>query len=146
MSTAQHIKSQGLFMAELLISTLFAYAGMVKFTDYNGWVLKLDALPLMAGYSLSLISYGIPICELSIPILLLFKQTKVKAIQLAIALLIVFTGYCLYIVRRSQYVPCPCNGLFDQLSIGQHVFINLAVVGMCWLLLKEKQLFLGTSN
>jgi hypothetical protein len=111
----------GLFML------LFVYAACSKLLDYQKFVVQLDKSPMLAPYA-HLVSWAIPSLELSIAGLLLFKRFQQLALYAAFSLMVIFSAYIVVILNLSEYIPCSCGGILENMNWTQHLYFNLAFV------------------
>ena len=42
--------------------------------------------------------------------------------------MVMFTAYIIAITRFSEYVPCSCGGVLQNMSWNQHLFFNIGFV------------------
>ena len=129
------------FIAALLI-LLFLYTSFSKIFDL--WYFKYDLskqpFPLWLQ---QIFVWLIPTIEIIIAVCLIFRNTKKWGFYLALGLMAIFTGYTIAIlIHFFPYVPCGCGGVIRTLTWPQHLFFNVAVVGLIItaLILEKKEL------
>ena len=117
---------------EIIVSLyvlLFVYAAMSKLLDFQKFVVQLGQSPMlteMARY----VAWVVPGVELFISFLLLLPKTRIGALYASFSLMTLFTVYIVLASRFSDYVPCSCGGVIQQLSWGQHLIFNLVFLAL----------------
>ena len=76
----------------------------------------------------SLVSWAIPLLELTVALLLIWKKTRLMGLYGAMGLMLLFTGYTLAIIFIAPYRPCSCGGVISLLSWEQHLVLNLVLL------------------
>jgi len=102
--------------------------------DHETFIIQLNKSPLLADYS-GAVSWFIPLLELFITVLLLFRITRLPGLLASFSLMILFTFYIIAILGFSEYIPCSCGGILSKMTWGQHLVFNaafcvLAVIGI----------------
>jgi putative oxidoreductase len=119
-----------LFTISILV-ILFAYSGMVKYADYNGFTSAMYNQPFSQSLT-QLLIYTLPVTELITAALLVFNRTRLAGIILALLQMIVFTVYTIMVLLNYyDAVPCPCGGFIQDLSWQQHLFLNVSLSCLC---------------
>ncbi|MFC5623285.1 MauE/DoxX family redox-associated membrane protein [Algoriphagus winogradskyi] len=78
-----------------------------------------------------ILAYAIPITELLLALLLLFKVTRWWGYLGSILLLTVFITYVgLIWVGAFPRVPCNCAGILESLGWAEHFWMNLGLIGV----------------
>ena len=109
----------------LLFIVLFAYAGLTKLLEGHLFYDNIRNSPILGGKAMaSLASLAIPLLELTVALLLIWKKTRLMGLYGAMGLMLLFTGYTLAIVFFSPYRPCSCGGVISLLSWEQHLLLN----------------------
>ncbi|SHF02364.1 Methylamine utilisation protein MauE [Arenibacter palladensis] len=109
----------------LLFITLFAYAGLTKLLEGHLFYDNIRNSPVLGGKAVaSLASWTVPLSELAVALLLLWKKTRLLGLYGAAVLMLLFTGYTLAIVFFAPYRPCSCGGVISLLSWEQHLMLN----------------------
>lgn len=73
-----------------------------------------------------ILSMAIPIGEIIIAGLLIFKKTRLIGLLASFFLMLVFTGYVYAMLHYSYYIPCSCGGVLAALSWENHLIFNIA--------------------
>ncbi|MCK0191909.1 MauE/DoxX family redox-associated membrane protein [Arenibacter sp. F20364] len=115
-------------VTSLLFIILFAYAGLTKLLEGHLFYDNIRNSPVLGGKAMaSLASWTIPLSELAVALLLLWKKTRLMGLYGAMGLMLLFTGYTLAIVFFAPYKPCSCGGIISLLSWEQHLVFNLVL-------------------
>lgn len=109
----------------LLFIVLFAYAGLTKLLEGHLFYDSIRNSPILGGKAMaSLASWALPLSELAVALLLIWKKTRLIGLYGAAVLMLLFTGYTLAIVFFAPYRPCSCGGVISLLSWEQHLVLN----------------------
>jgi uncharacterized membrane protein YphA (DoxX/SURF4 family) len=122
-----------------LIILLFVYAAVSKLFDYQKFTVQLGQSPMLTTYS-SVLGWMVPLLELVISVLLIFPRTRLGGLYSFFGLMTMFTVYIILASRFSDYVPCSCGGVIQNLSWSQHLVFNLVfmVLGILGIFLYPK--------
>ncbi len=113
----------------LLFIILFTYTGMVKLLEGQLFYDNIRNSPILGGKAMaSFASWAIPLSELAIALILIWKKTRLIGFYGAAVLMLLFTGYTLAIVFFAPYLPCSCGGVISLLSWEQHLILNLLLL------------------
>lgn len=118
-----------------LLILLFLYTGLSKLFEHDKFVYNLGKSPLLSSFS-GFISIALPIGEIILTSLLLFKKTQLKGLWLSLGLLTLFTIYLTYMVSFHDKLPCSCGGVISKMSWTQHIFFNLFFVLLSWIAIR----------
>lgn len=110
-----------------LLIFLFVYAALTKLFDYQKFRVQLGQSPLLTAFA-KWIAWLIPIIELVISLLLAFQKTRLWAFYAAFSLIAMFTVYIIVITKFSDYIPCSCGGVLENMSWDQHLVFNIGFV------------------
>jgi uncharacterized membrane protein YphA (DoxX/SURF4 family) len=108
---------------------LFVYAALTKLLDYQKFVVQLGQSPMLTDFAWFL-AWLVPGVELFISLLLIFQTTRLAGFYAAFSLLTMFTTYIVLASRFSDYVPCSCGGIIQNLSWAQHLIFNLVFLSL----------------
>ncbi|MDO6602103.1 MauE/DoxX family redox-associated membrane protein [Arenibacter palladensis] len=127
----------------LLFIILFTYAGLTKLLEGHLFYDSIRNSPILGGKAMaSLASWALPLSELAVALLLIWKKTRLIGLYGAAVLMLLFTGYTLAIVFFAPYRPCSCGGVISLLSWEQHLVLNaillLLALMAIWSSLKNK--------
>ncbi|OMP75985.1 MauE/DoxX family redox-associated membrane protein [Chitinophaga sp. LS1] len=114
----------------LLFITMFVYAAVSKWMDFNVFVSQMHKQPFPAQL-LPLLVWGIPFTELCVSLLLMLEKTRFTGLKIATGMMILFTGYIILIeLRYFGEIPCSCGGAIVQFTWVQHLYFNLFFVSI----------------
>ncbi len=127
-----------------LLILLWVYAAASKLMDFDrsrGEMLNQALAPWLE----KILVWAIPLAELYITVLLIFKQTRLQGIILSLVLLLIFTAYIVLVkLNYFDYVPCSCGGIISKLSWEGHFIFNMVFIVLAataWLLQRDQILF-----
>ncbi|MBS1605323.1 MAG: hypothetical protein JST42_21845 [Bacteroidetes bacterium] len=123
---------------QCLVFFLFLYSGITKTMGFGLFVNGLDKSLFFDDFDTRIIGMLVIGAEFAIPVLLFFEATVLYGYLLSFVLLLLFTAYILLMFLLSPYLPCSCGGLIESLSWRQHVFFNVAFMGISLLLFFDK--------
>jgi hypothetical protein len=106
---------------------LFIYAALSKVLDYETFSLQLAQSPLLSAYA-EIIALSVPGLEVIIALLLLFPRFRILGLYAAFTLMVMFTAYIYIILNFSDFVPCSCGGVLEDLSWSQHLVFNAVFI------------------
>lgn len=118
---------------------LFIYTAISKLLDFENFGIQLAQSPLLSAYA-GLIAPSVIITELLIVLLLCFKATRLTGLYASFFLMIAFTVYIYLILNYSDFIPCSCGGIIEELSWTEHLIFNLvfAALALVGIVLVEK--------
>ncbi len=116
-------------VSSVLYIILFVYAAVSKFLDFQQFKIQLGQSPIITAYA-AWIAWGIPLLELVIATLFLFQRWMLLAFYSSFALMTMFTTYILIMLNFSDYIPCSCGGVLEQLGWTEHIVFNGVFVAM----------------
>lgn len=136
------MKTRTLFFnaVSLLFITMFVYAAVSKWMDFNVFVSQMHKQPFPSLF-LPLLVWGIPLTELCVSLLLMLEKTRFTGLKIATGMMILFTGYIILIkLRYFGEIPCSCGGAIVQFTWVQHLYFNLffVLIGLVAILLFRK--------
>lgn len=114
-------------IASVLLIILFVYAGSSKFLDFDNFQVQLGQSPVLTAFA-DWVSWGIPLIELLIALLFLIPKYVLLAFYASFSMMIMFTTYIIIVLNFSDYIPCSCGGVLEDLSWNEHIIFNLAFV------------------
>lgn len=103
---------------------LFVYAALTKLLDYQKFAIQLGQSPMLTHFA-RFLAWSVPGGELLISLLLIFQATRLAGFYAAFSLMTMFTTYIVVASRFSDYVPCSCGGIIQNMSWTQHLLFNL---------------------
>ena len=112
-------------LAAYLFTILFLYAGLSKLLDFGNAVEQVSLSPLLAPIAKPVV-IGLPILEILVAIFIFIPSTRMKAFHASLALMLLFTGYVIYILCTNDKLPCTCGGILQEMSWTEHLVFNIA--------------------
>lgn len=113
----------------LLLIVLFIYAATSKLWDFGQFKVQLGQSPVLTAYADGL-AWMVPGVEYLLALLLLFNGTRLAAFYSSLALMVMFTTYILLVLNFSDYIPCSCGGVLEDLGWTEHIVFNLFFVAL----------------
>ena len=113
----------------LLFVVLFIYAATSKLWDFGQFKVQLGQSPVLTAYADGL-AWMVPGVEYLLALLLLFNGTRLAAFYSSLALMVMFTTYILLVLNFSDYIPCSCGGVLEDLGWTEHIVFNLFFVAL----------------
>lgn len=123
-----------------LFITMFVYAAVSKWLIFNVFVSQINRQPFDDRLT-PLLVWGLPLSEIAVSLLMVFDKTRLLGLQIATAMMIVFTGYIILIMMHFfGKIPCACGGAITEFTWTQHLFFNLffVITGVWALMLVRK--------
>ncbi|MFD2943277.1 DoxX family protein [Flavobacterium notoginsengisoli] len=127
MALSPKIKSIIIEIICMLYVLLFVYAAASKLMGFENFQVQLGQSPLLSAFA-SWLSWIVPLAELLISALLIFRTTRLWALAAAFNIMVMFTVYIFVILNYSSYVPCSCGGILEKMSWNDHMLFNLVFV------------------
>ena len=106
---------------------LFLYASVSKILDFENFQVQIAQSPLLSSYA-GIVSYFVIIIELMIVAILLFPKTKYIGLYSSLGIMSAFTMYIYLILEYSEFVPCSCGGILENMSWRTHLIFNAICV------------------
>lgn len=110
-----------------LFIVLFIYASVNKLVDYENFSTELAKSPLLTAFA-GWVAWAVPVAELVVVALLTVPRWCLAGLYAAFSLMTMFTAYIVAILKFSDYVPCSCGGVLQNMSWSQHLVFNIAFV------------------
>ena len=107
----------------ILFVLLFIYAAVSKLADFQKFQVRLGKSPLLAPF-VSAVTWLVPSTEVLIALLLTIKRFQLAALYFSFSLMIAFTVYIITILNFSEYIPCSCGGILQNMNWHQHLVFN----------------------
>jgi len=113
----------------LLFVVLFIYAATSKLWDFGQFKVQLGQSPILTAYADG-VAWMVPGVEYLLALLLLLNGTRLAAFYGSLALMVMFTTYILLVLNFSDYIPCSCGGVLEDLGWTEHIVFNLFFVAL----------------
>jgi hypothetical protein len=128
MSTFQNIFVKSISYFFIL---LFIYASVSKLLDFENFQVQIAQSPLLSSYA-GIVSYFVIIIEFVIVTILIFPKSRVIGIYSSLGLMSSFTIYIYLILEYSEFIPCSCGGILENMGWRQHLYFNAICVLLCF--------------
>jgi hypothetical protein len=119
------LRKNALNIISSLFALLFVYAAVSKLLDYQKFTVQLGQSPILANTS-GFIAWFIPTVELLIAIFLSTPKLRSVGLYSFFGLMTAFTTYIVLASKFSDYVPCSCGGVLENLGWTAHLIFNAA--------------------
>ena len=110
-----------------LMVLLFVYAGLSKLLNHPLFVTQLEASPILKRSAIFL-AWLVPLSELIIAVLLLFRRSVSIARFAFTFLMALFTIYISILLSSGLTLPCSCGGVIAAFSWQKHLLFNIVFV------------------
>jgi hypothetical protein len=110
-----------------LFIILFLYASLSKLQDFQKFNTQLSKSPLLTAFS-GWIAWLIPATEILVVFLLFIRHFQLIGLYIAYCLMVLFSAYIIAILKFSEYIPCSCGGILQNMSWGEHLIFNVAFI------------------
>lgn len=107
---------------------LFLYAAVSKLIDYQKFRAQLGQSPMLTSFA-DWVSWIVPAVEIGISTMLVFPRWRLLGLYAAFSLMVMFTAYIVMITKFSEYVPCSCGGILQNMTWNQHLLFNIVFLG-----------------
>lgn len=114
-------------MVAFLYAGLFTYAAVYKLLDLPGFRNELNDSSALGSFS-GVLSFGVPIAEIFLSVVLLIPRFRFPGMLLAVVLMGLFTGYILLLMNAGPSVSCSCGGFIQRLGPVRHLLFNLGFI------------------
>lgn len=114
----------------LILIGLYSYVAFSKWFAFGRFVHDMHNQPF-ARWLADLLIGVLPLLELAVAVLLLFPRWVIWGFGLSVLLMGVFTLYVGAVwLHLFDRVPCACGGFLSGLGWGQHLAVNLLLLGV----------------
>ncbi|KAB5488927.1 hypothetical protein FOT42_009965 [Flagellimonas hadalis] len=111
----------------LLYIILFAYAAVSKLLDFESFRIQLAQSPLLTAHA-DWVAWTVPLSELIVAGMLFVPRLRFWALNAAFSLMVMFTAYIVIILNFTDFIPCSCGGVLEDLGWTEHLVFNLVFV------------------
>ena len=111
----------------VLFVLLFVYASVSKLIDFQKFRVELGKSPLLTAHA-GWFAAGVPVLEICLSVLLAVDRMRMIGLYAAFSLMVMFTTYIVIILNFTDYVPCTCGGLLQNMTWGQHLAFNIVFI------------------
>ena len=106
---------------------LFCYAAISKAMDFENFQVQIGQSPLLSAYA-GWVSYTVIIIEIVVVFFLSLDKLRQSGLYFSTALMTAFTVYIFLILNYSDFVPCSCGGILEDLGWTEHLIFNVCCV------------------
>lgn len=114
-------------LISLIFILLFVYAAISKLLDFDNFKIQLGQSPILSPFA-GWVSFFIPLLELIIALLLMFKRSQFVGLLSSFILMFLFSVYIYIMLNYSTFVPCSCGGILEKMTWKQHLLFNIIFV------------------
>src|SRR5690606_38662744 len=97
--------------------------------DYETFENQLGQSPLLSAFA-GWVAPGVIVSELLVALLLLFERTRLIGLFGFYFLMVLFTTYIIIILNFTDFIPCSCGGVLEQLGWTEHLLFNFGFMGL----------------
>lgn len=115
------------YAISVLCAILFIYAATSKLWDVQQFQVQLGQSPILTAYA-EWVAWAVPLTEYVLALLLLMDRFRLYALYATLGLMVMFTTYIVLVLNFSDYVPCSCGGVLENLGWTEHITFNLFFV------------------
>ncbi|MDX3914533.1 MULTISPECIES: MauE/DoxX family redox-associated membrane protein [Olivibacter] len=137
---------QTVIILTTLLTLLWAVTAGIKLRDYKTFKNQMDLQPLLPFLKGTTKLILIP-SELLAALLLVLEKTRRFGLKMSLWLLVIFSGYIIFLFITQPHLPCACGAPFKQLSWWQHLLFNCTFIALnIWALIlyrKRKEVKMG---
>lgn len=115
-------------IAEIIIFLLllmWAYTFVSKVLDFDTFRRQINGAYLLSSLG-SPLPYLLQVLHLSLVVLLIKKSWRKLGLITSLSVLLLYTGYLIYILKFAPSIPCSCISLYSALNWNDQLLINLA--------------------
>ncbi|MGV8816032.1 MAG: MauE/DoxX family redox-associated membrane protein [Gelidibacter sp.] len=116
-------------IVSLLFIVLFVYAAVSKLMDFPEFRTQLGQSPIITAYA-DWVAWGVPLLELVIAGLFIVPKFMLCAFYASYSLMIMFTTYIILILNFSDFIPCSCGGVLEDLGWTEHIVFNVVFIAI----------------
>ncbi|MEX0995894.1 MAG: MauE/DoxX family redox-associated membrane protein [Flavobacteriaceae bacterium] len=124
-----HIKKYIADIFVFLFILLFVYASVSKLVDYETFENQLGQSPLLSAFA-DWVAPGVIVIELLISLLLIIEKTRLFALFGFYTVMVLFTTYIIIILNFTDFIPCSCGGVLEQMGWTEHLVFNFGFMGL----------------
>lgn len=113
-----------------LICILFLYAAVSKLLEFDKFRIQLGLSPLLSPFA-GVVSVFIPAVEIVLSILVFTRKYRFVALCGSYCLMVIFSAYIVWILNFSEFIPCSCGGILENMGWRQHLVFNMIFTALC---------------
>ncbi|MBW8244068.1 hypothetical protein K1F50_14765 [Muricauda oceani] len=112
------------YSISVLCAILFIYAATSKLWDFQQFKVQLGQSPILTAYA-GWVAWSVPLIEYILAILLFMDRFRLYALYASLGLMTMFTTYIFLVLNFSDYIPCSCGGVLEDLGWTEHIIFNV---------------------
>lgn len=126
---------------------LWIYTGLNKLIHYDKFSFEIGRSPFLQHIPPLAVAV-IPVSELLIAALLIFKRTRLLGLYVSLFLMTLFTGYVYIMLHYAYDLPCSCGGIIELLTWEQHLIVNFMLTPLTAIaiMLHDRQTLLNKQS
>lgn len=134
-------------LISIFFIVLFSYAAFSKIADFENFQIQLAQSPLLSSYA-GFVSYAVIVIELLICWMLIIPKYKIAGLHASCGLMTAFTIYIHLILNYSDFIPCSCGGILEDMTWTTHLIFNIVcvILSVLAVLLSNTTTFIGDRN
>lgn len=131
-----------------LFILLFVYTALTKLIEHESFRAVLSQSPII-GINATILSWVLPILELFTATLLFIPTMRKWGFASSFMLMLLFTGYIIYMILFARHLPCSCGGVISLMSWPQHLIFNIFFTALAAIALRltlKNKLFIAIDR
>lgn len=110
-----------------LLLLMWAYTFVSKVLDFDTFRRQINGAYLLSSLG-SPLPYLLQVLHLSLVVLLIKKSWRKIGLITSLSLLVLYTGYLIYILKFAPSIPCSCISLYSGFIWEDQLLVNFAVM------------------
>ncbi|WP_420866236.1 MauE/DoxX family redox-associated membrane protein [Chryseobacterium gambrini] len=110
-----------------LLLLMWAYTFVSKVRNFDTFRRQINGAYILSSFGSSL-PYILQLLHLSLVVLLIKKSWRKIGLITSLSVLLLYTGYLIYILKFAPSIPSSCISLYRGLNWNDQLWINLAVL------------------
>ncbi|MDR6546481.1 NAD/NADP transhydrogenase beta subunit [Chryseobacterium rhizosphaerae] len=110
-----------------LLLLMWAYTFASKVLDFDTFRRQINGAYLLSSLG-SALPYVLQVLHLSLVVLLIKKSWRKIGLITSLSVLLLYTGYLIYILKFAPSIPCSCISLYSGFTWNDQLLINFAVL------------------
>ena len=117
---------------------LFTYTATSKLVAFASFQSTLGKLPVIGSFS-PVLAILLPLSELVIATLLFFPASRRIGAFASLIIMLLFTTYIGWAILLDVKLPCSCGGILQSLNWRQHLWLNIFLTLLAWIMLSMQK-------
>lgn len=120
------MKTKFIVVTKYLLAILFIYAGTYKISDVSLFASQMYQSPLLPSSLVFYFSFGIPLFEIILGLLLLlYSRFDYALLWTSFSLMLFFSIYLIMLFTLYSKPPCACGGILSGMDYPMHIAFNI---------------------